>query len=337
MLCHMSITSRGLHIVNGESAAGTFVAAFGNHERLLIQCDMLSCGPTPRCADLVQWERLRLVFLNNFFKTEEPWSFRDLDRDLLISAQRLAGDDDIYVWAGTTVEDQLLIAFVLYLIDTIGGDPRRLQVVQFELIPGGTTRILGLGMLNPRQLRDHPTPRRPLATELDHYRQAWAALTDSTPDSLVAFCERNDESMPYLRDALRAMLRRYPALHSGLFNWDRILLEQARQRGPRAARIIGYSITHDWHDVDWIGDLYLYQRLQNLAATDLPQPLLKLSAPGLSMRETDVTLTEFGAAVLDGNACFHRSNPIDEWIGGVRLSSAESRLWFLDEGRLVRA
>ncbi len=331
----MSITSQGLHILNGQSAGGTFVAAFGQRERLLIQCDMLSCGPTPRCQDLTEWERIRLDFLNGESESEEPWSFRDFEYDLLGSAQRLAGQEDAYIWVGTTVEDQLLIAFTLYLIEMMGGDPERLHLIQFESLPGNRVPILGLGMLNPQQMRSHPPPKRLPAVQREEYSRAWAALTADTPDSLVSFCGREDTSTPYLRDALRAMLRRYPDAGTGLINWDGVLLKQVRERGPRAARVIGYTIIADLHDVDWIGDLYVYRRLLRLAEDVLPQPLVSLSGPSLAMRDTNVALTHFGAAILDGQASFHPTNPIDEWIGGVHLMSAENRLWFLDQGRLV--
>lgn len=333
----MNITSQGLHILNGQSAGGTFVAAFGRQERLLIQCDMLSCGPTPRCESLVEWERIRLEFLNDQFEGEEPWSFRDIDCDLLVNAQRLAAQEDVYIWTGTTVEDQLLIAFVIYLVDTVGGDPERLHLIQFETALRERVPMRGLGMLNPEQMQGHPPPRLMPAAERDHYREAWAALGSSDPEALLNFCAREATPTPYLREALRAMLRRYPSARSGLGNWDHMLLVQVRERGPRAVRIIGYAITSDLRDIDWIGDLYLYRRLLRLSEDVLPKPLVSLSGPSLAMHDADVVLTDFGAAILDGRASFHPANPIDEWIGGVHLSSSKGTLWFLDQDLLVAA
>jgi hypothetical protein len=54
------------------------------------------------------------------------------------------------------------------------------------------------------------------------------------------------------------------------------------------------------------------------------------------MRELDVALTPFGEEVLSGAASSYPPNPIDDYAAGVRLSSAERKLWFNDGARLVR-
>jgi hypothetical protein len=40
--------------------------------------------------------------------------------------------------------------------------------------------------------------------------------------------------------------------------------------------------------------------------------------------------------VLDGTASNYPTNPIDDWAGGVRLSSANGAVWFNDGERIVR-
>ena len=51
---------------------------------------------------------------------------------------------------------------------------------------------------------------------------------------------------------------------------------------------------------------------------------------------TEANVTEFGRNVLEGCASSYPTNPIDEWIGGVHLSSAEDRLWLHKDGKLHR-
>jgi hypothetical protein len=48
-----------------------------------------------------------------------------------------------------------------------------------------------------------------------------------------------------------------------------------------------------------------------------------------------VALTAFGEAVLDGRASNFPANPIDDWAGGVHLSSITGNVWLNDNGRLV--
>ena len=33
----------------------------------------------------------------------------------------------------------------------------------------------------------------------------------------------------------------------------------------------------------------------------------------------------------------HPQNPIEDWVGGVKLSSASGQLWFNDGGKIVKA
>ncbi len=79
-----------------------------------------------------------------------------------------------------------------------------------------------------------------------------------------------------------------------------------------------------------INDDYLYFRLRQLSNHQNPQPLIKLEGNLTSVRETTVSLTEFGRSVVEGNASSYPVNPIDEWIGGVHLSSENGNIWFYD-------
>jgi hypothetical protein len=55
------------------------------------------------------------------------------------------------------------------------------------------------------------------------------------------------------------------------------------------------------------------------------------------MRSTMMELTAFGREVAQGRASNHPTNPIEDWVGGVNLSSANGRLWFNDGGKIVAA
>ena len=91
-----------------------------------------------------------------------------------------------------------------------------------------------------------------------------------------------------------------------------------------------------WDDSDLTGDSYLHGRLLKLGDERLPKPLVTLTGNRTRMRELEVALTPFGEVVLNGTASNYPANPIDDYAAGVRLSSAERKLWFKDGGRLVR-
>ena len=92
----------------------------------------------------------------------------------------------------------------------------------------------------------------------------------------------------------------------------------------------------NFDDGDLVGDWYLFGRLLRMGDERLPKPLLVLSGDRREVRGTEVVLTPFGEAVLDGAAAYHSANPIDDWASGVRLSSAEGAVWFRDGTALVR-
>jgi hypothetical protein len=78
-------------------------------------------------------------------------------------------------------------------------------------------------------------------------------------------------------------------------------------------------------------------RILGLSNASLPRPLLNFSGNRQQPGRAEVTLTEFGEQVLGGAASAYPVNPIDDWAGGVHLSSANGNLWFNDNGRIVRA
>ena len=80
-------------------------------------------------------------------------------------------------------------------------------------------------------------------------------------------------------------------------------------------------------------DVILSSRISRLGSPQLAKPLLHLEPDTTSadphMRA--VNLTEFGEAVLAGQANHLAVNGIDDWVGGVHLSSRNSNVWRYDE------
>jgi hypothetical protein len=90
-------------------------------------------------------------------------------------------------------------------------------------------------------------------------------------------------------------------------------------------------------DGDLVGDLYVASRMLGMSAETLPRPLLHFTGSRQQVGRGEIALTEFGEKVLNGTASAYPVNPIDDWAGGVHLSSANGSLWFNDDGRIVRA
>jgi len=241
------------------------------------------------------------------------------------------------VWAATGNSDQLTISFVLHEVVVSGGNVNDVHVVQFENYPHSERRVRGTGELSAEQLREHPAPARLSPVQLSAYRDAWVAVTSADPAAVSSFAARHPEAPWYLRDAVAKVLRRYPGLTTGLNYWDRFLLEQVEAHGPKAASVLAHTIEAMFDDGDLVGDLYVASRLLGMSAASLPQPLLHFTGSRQQVGRGEVTLTAFGEQVLSGTASAYPVNPIDDWAGGVHLSSANGNLWFSESGRIVRA
>jgi len=197
--------------------------------------------------------------------------------------------------------------------------------------------VRGTGELSPEQMRAHPEPRKLTPTEVSAYRDAWVAVTSNDPAAVETFSARHPDAPWYLKDAVDKVMRRYPDRASGLNYWDRRLLLEVKERGPRVASILGHIVEAMFLDGDLVGDLYIASRMLGMSAGSLPQPLLRFSGSRQQAGRGEATLTEFGEQVVSGMASAYPANPIDDWAGGVHLSTANGNLWFNEGGRIVRA
>jgi hypothetical protein len=325
-----------LNIVNGDLAAGAFLHAFGASDRLLIHRDVLTCGPLPRLATVVAWQRVRQAFWGQTLSFLRNFDLEPSPIDLLKNARRLIEDGAPCIWAGTGNSDQLVISFVIHLLTISGGDVADLHVVQFEKNAHTGDRVRGVGELPLELLRGHPSPRKLALFEQAAYRDAWLAVTAPEPALLSSYAARHPDAPTYLREAVSKVLRRYPERASGLPYWDRRLLQHVRERGPKAPDVLGATIAEMNADADLAGDLYTFSRLVRMARPAAPHPLVDLSGNRTQISRCEVVLTEFGEQVLAGERSAFPANPIDDWAGGVHLSSADRNLWFNDDGRMVR-
>jgi hypothetical protein len=278
----------GLHVILGDSAAGTFTRVFFARDRLLIDQDVLSCGPTPVFSDLVLWSKQRFDYWSSFVPGGASEHVHSRF-NLVDNAIRLVDAECIHIWAATGVSEQLFIAFVVHLVKLIGGDPTRISLVECEMMNG--RRIIGLGELNEAQMRAAPEPKPMADSVAQQYLNAWAALTSPDPAPLAGFAREHPEAGRWLKLAMQLMTRRFPDKRNGLSYWDHALLTRVKARGPEVSRIIGYTMAETFEQGDVVGDWYLFGRLLRLGDTRNPQPLLTLSGDATSIREAKVELT----------------------------------------------
>lgn len=323
----------GIHIILGDLPAEVFRRVFPSGDRLVIDRDVLSCGPTPRCDDLQTWRDVR----REFWDTVPCDWLEPTDFGLLDEGERLRKAERITIWAATGLNEQLFIAHVLHRATEWGVDIAKNYLVQFETLRNRpNARVVGTGELNEQRMSEHPEPAPLSAALVRDYRAVWTALTSPDPTLIERFSEKHPDANDWLKQAMQLLLRRYPDKRSGIPWWDFALLTAVRSHGPKAARVIGHTLVNTGEDGDLVGDLYLFGRLLRLGDPRLPAPLLEIAGDRTKMREVQVTLTPFGLDVLARKASSYPINPIEEWVAGVKLSSEDGALWFNDKGTLIR-
>lgn len=330
--------ARILHAICGDSGAGSLAEGLPwSLEDLVTFRDLLSCGPLIAFSDLDQWRSLRLGFWKRLESgepitpEEEEWA----RKDILDNPHRLAEADEVILWVGMGLGDQLLLAWLPQLLRRVGADVERLKVVQFERHPSGNP-LPTLGVLDAAQYRNAPPARAITEAELNALDEAWSAVTSPDPRDLLSFLANPSPRMPILTAALRNVLSRYPDVHSGVNRAEARLLAHTRDHGPSAAGAIGHAMVDSWHASDPEGDLWLFWRLQRLADPALPHPAVTMTGTRTEMRGTEVRLTGMGEHFANAERNFVELNGIDDWVCGVHLDSNAGNVWFHEGDTLVR-
>lgn len=322
---------RTINVIQGDSAAGCFRQGMDpNPGELLVNGDVLSCGPLPPLRSIEEWAQLRQAYWDSLTAGDEP---HRINPDMLDNTQALREADSIVLWLGTGAAEQLLFAWIVQYLKLIGSSAQ-LQLVQFTYDHRYKTEVWGTGLLDPDEFKQHPPVQPVWAETLTQLERLWERVTSPDPAGLLAVLTGQSALLPYSRSALKQHFLRYPDFQTGLGRWESELLLRTKEKGPRAARVIGEVMGVNF-DADLVGDGVLFSRLHDLASPDLPHPLVTLSGETYNIQKCQVALTDAGESVLAGHANAVELNGIDDWVLGVHLDSQTGSVWYRKDGALV--
>lgn len=162
------------------------------------------------------------------------------------------------------------------------------------------------------------------------------ALQQPTPEAWFALLQENPQALPYLRSRVDRMLDELPAVDTALAFSETRLLEIVSNGPIGPPRVIGDYLRTTSHT---LGSWELGKRLHGLAECEAPA-ILGLD-PGpfdtylhddreryAHYRQSRLSLSELGPALLRRQADFSRHNTINRWWGGTKLTN--DRLWRWD-------
>jgi hypothetical protein len=331
-----------MNILHGDSAAGSFKAAFQlNDDGLLVFRDILSCGPLIEFTDITRWQKQRLSFWSEVCSNNcvDMQAITTLPGDFYSNFSIFKAAPECKLWIGTGLSDQLLLAFIVHLFDALKLDFGKLSIIQFEKFKnnkGSYHPVQGLGLLEPEKIKEHPAPSQINEKQIQYVKSAWEAFAAPTPELYMEFMAGDSDVMPLLHIAMSYIYYRYPNVINGLSSSDETLLKNTSDHRPKATKVIGYTLTDEFRGLDLVGDWYLFSRLKNLASSKIKNPLVKMNPPDRAMRETEVQITEFGKLALENKINVLKENGSDDWIGGVHLDFKNNNVWVRKNEKLCR-
>ena len=322
---------RSLHIRCGHDIMHKLAVA-GFEGDFLWFADPYIEGPVPRTASLEEFVRIRAKYLEeecleqNAF--ERLWaSYQDLEQAREYPSVNIWLEHDSY--------DQLILARLLDFFSDPSKRPPRLRLITVTHFPG-VERFNGIGNLPPEALRVlwsdfEDVDERQLALG----RQAWRAITSPTPEALVDLAKTGTPALPAMSRALARHLRELPSSENGLSLTEQLTLRILAEKGSlNAARLFGWYTNH-YEPLPFMGDSGYWAVLLGLANTE--KPALKIDERGDMPREWNkhwqVELLPFGEDLLMDRADWLKTNAVERWVGGVRITSKHSTNWRFDKER----
>ncbi|AWM04795.1 hypothetical protein [Bradyrhizobium amphicarpaeae] len=245
--------------------------------------------------------------------------------------------DTAELWMGPEPNAQLLL---LWLLDHCGSEEAAVSRLSIRDLD------FAVGEVKPEQLAKLDPPAiKPMQDHLELARRAWQAYRAPTPQAWFDLLDADLRLLPQLERCVVALLEELPNTTNGLGATEtRILQLIAPGEVPPFDVFPGYQKPNARRVFDYweVGAL-----LDGLARCPMPAVTGLVEGPfTLDMhddalrharyKQSRLSLTDLGKAVLAGAEDFRRHNPIRRWWGGTLLTN--ERLWrWYPETRLLAA
>jgi hypothetical protein len=327
-----------LHIHNGDCSANTAKQSSVQGEHFAWREELIE-GPTPAGLEGAAWRKVRARHLFQSYGLD----LKQAEQGLLDQEKKLASfqeHEEVVLWFEYDLFCQLHLLYLLNWFSQRDLGKTRLSLICVDRFPG-KQNFRGLGELNAEELASlFPRRAEVSALQLRTATSAWKAYVSPDPTNIERFLQTDASSVPFLKPALRAHLRRFPSTKNGLGAIENAGLDLIH--GGSQNFIDVFPRFGEAEPVYGLGDAQFWNALKRMMAAK--QPLLRsvngdssnndvTNESGLTpekARTTKFELTEAGESVLRGEADFVALNGIDLWLGGVHLQN-ENNLWRWNE------
>jgi hypothetical protein len=311
-----------LHVLNGDATAAVFSRA-GIEGEVLVWREILVEGPVAVEGESPASLEARGAYLARHLGMDG----KDYVRGVRLQSAALAAapsHDEVVLW----FEQDLFCAVNLWAL--LAWFARHAPATLLSLVYPSTDEVRGLGMLEPPRLQHVFAERTPVtAKTLSVGRQAWAAYASADPLDCAPLVDRDPPTLPFVREAFRCHLGRFPSVVNGLNEVETAALAVLR-RGPRRFGDLFREVgAHPRGRGHGMGDVQFAGCLRGL------EPLVSIGGREVTVAELEIT--QVGRDVVAGDRDRLDVRPLDTWLGGVHLTGGRpSWRWDGARGRLMR-
>ena len=319
-----------LNVYNGDSTAGTARAANipGDH---LSWREALVCGPAPEDLTESEFIEVRARHLATAYNV----TIEKVRAELHSMHAALASypeHDEVVLWFEHDLFCQVQLIYLLNWFASREMGETKLSVVCINQF-AGLHPFHGLGELNEDQLKSLFPQRAEIGPEqFDLAAAAWRAYSSSDARALISLLRTDMSALPFLKDALKKHLERFPSTRNGLGRIENTSLALITD-GHKKFRSLFPAFSRRESSFGF-GDAQVYLALETMM--EARNPLLvqnnsnHWSKDGAQMLLASFELTNDGQAVIAGEEDFVVENGIDTWLGGIHLKGKEAA-WRWDE------
>lgn len=320
-----------LHIANLEVTT-RYLRRGGVSGKFIVWQDILYEGPVTNGCDLDQFVAKRRVFYHSLLG---HWG--QSIADSLVKRNKLfysfADFDEVILWFGDTVADQLQLVQLLHWFSFHDMGSTRLSVVNVDRNPYLVNEDAAM---NVRWIARLMGSRVEVTVgQFMVACQAWSAYVSSCPRGLVELYQNDLSSLSFLKFAIRRILNQYPSNLNGLCKTEKNILELLVIRDYALQEVYQVVV----HSRDGLMLMryevfchYLFSMIHAEAALltvindqqswDAITVLDLIENPPLNL-----SITALGKEVLYNHVDWVRITDINRWVGGVHLTGDNIWRW----------
>ncbi|MEO6913588.1 MAG: hypothetical protein ABI182_06165 [Candidatus Baltobacteraceae bacterium] len=295
-----------LHITNGDAVLYLFRKG-GLPGTQLAWRDALHEGPVFADCSLEELSVARARYLGDAgYGNPIKLNYDFEKRDAVMKTASMF--DEIVLWFEHDLYDQLQL---LQLLDYFAREdtmPGWVQLVQSDSY---------LGMLEPTELLAFLPKRRPISSDTFSFAQrAWKAFAAPSPLEFNGLRAEVPSGLPFVRAAIERLCEEFPSAENGLSRTQMQILDSAARGVGRKEEL--FRVSQSREEAAYLGDTVFYKYVDELVNS--PSALLMETAGSYAP-------TLLGSRVLNGDADWLETRPIDRWIGGVHLTAKTQWRW----------